>query len=240
MRDATGGIVGVMEIAKDLTALKAVEEQQRLLTRADEREAVAMDLHDNTLQALHGAVLLLSALERQQDTDGEAARAVAAQVREQLSAAIQQLRGRVLELREGPKPLSGLVDGLTRLAQQVRANVRTDVDVDIDTALDRLLPADYVDHLLAIASEAMFNAVRHARANRLQLLLHRSAQGVVLSIGDDGAGFETSQPVRLDAQGLANMALRARQLRGEFSVRSRLGHGTEVCVEVPLATHAHS
>jgi signal transduction histidine kinase len=72
MRDPTANIIGVMDIAKDLSALKAVEEQQRLLSRAEEREAIAMDLHDNTLQALHGAVLLLSALERQPDADVQA------------------------------------------------------------------------------------------------------------------------------------------------------------------------
>ena len=96
MRDASGAVVGVMEIAKDLTALKAVEEQQRQLSRVEEREAIAMDLHDNTLQALHGAVLLLAAVERQTDADIEFVRAAAGQVRGQLTGAIEQLRGRVL------------------------------------------------------------------------------------------------------------------------------------------------
>ena len=51
-----------------------------------------MDLHDNTIQALHGAVLLLSAVERQTDADLEYMRTAARQVREQLSDAILQLR----------------------------------------------------------------------------------------------------------------------------------------------------
>ncbi|MBV8715310.1 MAG: GAF domain-containing protein [Chloroflexi bacterium] len=234
MRDTTGSIVGVLEIAKDLTALKAFEEQQRKLSRAEEREAIAMDLHDNTLQTLHGAVLLLSALERQGGADPEYVRTAAGQVREQLTTAIQELRSRVLELRDKDAPRPGLVAGLQRLAEQVRSNVRTQVDLAIEPELESLIPAEYVDHLLAIANEAMFNAVRHARATRLQLELSRQHHALELAVWDDGTGFDTTRPSRTDAQGLANMSARARQLRGQLAVASRLGHGTEVRVQVPL------
>lgn len=232
MRHASGATVGVMEIAKDLTTLKAIEEQQRELSRIEEREAIAMDLHDNTLQALHGAVLLLSAMERT-EADLDYLRSRTTQVREQLAAAIQQLRGRVLELRDGESSRPGLVASLERLANQVRSNVRTLVDVQIDPDVESLILPTHIDHLLAVASEAMFNAVRHGRASAVQLRLSRTEQGVALSISDDGSGFDTSRPNRPDAQGLANMSARARQVGGHLVVTSRPSEGTVVRLDVP-------
>lgn len=232
MRQASGATVGVMEIAKDLTTLKAIEAQQRQLSRIEERESIAMDLHDNTLQALHGAVLLLSAIERT-EADVDYLRSRTTQVREQLSVAIQQLRGRVLELRDGQSPRPGLVAGLQRLGNQVRSNVRTLVDVQVDPDVESLVPPEQIDHFLAIASEAMFNAVRHGRASTVQLRLSHTEDGVALSVSDDGSGFDTSRPNRADAQGLANMSARARQVGGRVVVASRPGEGTVVRVEVP-------
>jgi PAS domain S-box-containing protein len=233
MRDETGAVIGVMGIAKDLSAFKAVEQQQRALSRLAERESLAMDLHDNTIQALHGAVLLLSAVERQTDADLDYMRGAARLVREQLSDAIQQLRNRVLDLSESAQARPRLVTGLERLADQVRSNVRIRVDVDIDPALESVLSPEQVDHVLALASEALFNAVRHAGATRLTLRLIRQNRRAVLVVSDDGMGFDTSAR-RSRGHGLTNMSARARQLHARLGVVSTPGKGTEVRVEVPL------
>jgi PAS domain S-box-containing protein len=233
MRDESGSVIGVMGIAKDLSALKAVQQQQRMLSRLAERESLAMDLHDNTIQALHGAVLLLSAVERQTDADLEFMRNAARQVREQLTDTIQQLRHRVLDLNSNPDGSSQLVVGLERLVEQVRSNVRVWVEVDLDTTVEQLLSQDQVEHVLALASEALFNAVRHAAATSLALHLTRRNRAVVLLVADDGVGFDTSTR-RSGGQGLANMAARARQMKAQFSVTSTPGVGTEVRVEVPV------
>ena len=232
LRDEDGGVIGVMGIAKDLSALKAVEARDRMLSRLAEREALAMDLHDNTIQALHGAVMLLSAVERQTDADLDFMRTAARQVREQLSDAIQELRNRVLGLNSSPETQLQLVGGLERLAEQVRSNVRVRVDVDIDTRLESRLSPPQVEHLLALASEALFNAVRHASASTLNLRLIRQNRRVVLSVADDGVGFDTSRR-RAGGHGLANMSERARQLGARLTVVSTPGAGTEVRVEVP-------
>ncbi|HEY2594222.1 MAG TPA: GAF domain-containing protein, partial [Chloroflexota bacterium] len=205
VRDEGGAIVGVMSIDKDLSALKAVEQQQRLLSRLAERELLAMHLHDNTIQALHGAVLLLSAVERQTDADLDFMRSAARDVREQLSDAIQELRNRLLDLSPSPDEGPRLVTGLERLAHQVRSNVRLHVEVDVDPEVEGLLQPDQVEHLLALASEALFNAVRHAGATRLTLKLTRQGQRIVLVIADNGVGFDTPARAR-SGHGLTNMA----------------------------------
>jgi PAS domain S-box-containing protein len=233
MRDEHGAVIGVMTIAKDLSALKAAEQQQRIVSRLAERESLAMDLHDNTIQALHGAVLLLSAVERQTDADLDYMRSAAREVRQQLSDAIQELRNRVLDLSPGRDEGPRLVSGLERLAHQVRSNVRVGVDVDIDPEVERVLTPEQVAHLLPLASEALFNAVRHAGATRLTLRLTRHGQRVVLIIADNGVGFDTSAHGS-KGRGLSNMATRAVRLQAQLGVVSTPGAGTEVRVEVPV------
>jgi signal transduction histidine kinase len=101
------------------------------------------------------------------------------------------------------------------------------------TTVEQLLSQDQVEHVLALASEALFNAVRHAAATSLALHLTRRNRAVVLLVADDGVGFDTSTR-RSGGQGLANMAARARQMKAQFSVTSTPGVGTEVRVEVPV------
>jgi PAS domain S-box-containing protein len=236
LRDETGAVIGVLSLAKDLSALKAVEEHRRMLSRLDERESLAMDLHDNTIQALHGASLLLSAAERRTDTDLDQLRATARQVREQLGDAIEQLRQRVLDLRVHPRTSYSLGDGLRRLAEQVCANLRLHVELDIDPDLDAVVPCHAIEDLLAIAREATFNAVRHAGATVLRLRVHAERGRLELIVRDNGAGFDTASADMFAGQGLANMSARAQQLHGTLVVVSGRGAGTEVRLEVPLGT----
>jgi PAS domain S-box-containing protein len=232
MHDEDGSVIGLMGIAKDLSALKAVEQQQRKLSRLAEREALAMDLHDNTIQALHGAVLLLSAVERQTDADLDYMRSAARLVREQLSEAIQQLRRRVLDLNPNPQTRPRLVAGLERLVDQVRTNVRVRVEFDVDREIETLLSPEQTEQLLGLASEALYNAVRHAGAACLRLHLTRQQHRVVLVVADDGVGFDTTRASA--GHGLANMSARAERLQAHLAVLSAPGAGTEVRVEVPV------
>jgi PAS domain S-box-containing protein len=233
LRDENGAVIGMMGIAKDLSALKAVEQQRHMLSRLAERESLAMDLHDNTIQALHGAVLLLSAVERQTDADLEFMRTAARQVREQLSDAIEQLRNRVLSLSSSCDRQPRLAAGLDRLVQQVRSNVQIRVDVDVDTCLEPLMTPEQVEDVLALASEALFNAVRHADASAVALHLTRRNQSAVLVVADDGVGFDTSCR-GASGNGLRNMSARARRMQAHFSVTSAPGAGTRVRVEIPV------
>ena len=83
----------------------------------------------------------------------------------------------------------------------------------------------------------MSNVIRHAGASKVMIRLTRIEEKLVLTIRDNGCGFnpaateaENSGPA--EGQGLRNMAERAQLLGGRLLVASSPGHGTEVCVEV--------
>jgi signal transduction histidine kinase len=102
---------------------------------------------------------------------------------------------------------------------------------------DRFLDPGRTHSILYIAREAMSNVIRHAGASKVMIRLARIEEKLVLTIRDNGRGFnlaatdaENSGPA--EGQGLRNMAERAQLLGGRLLVVSSPGHGTEVSVEV--------
>jgi signal transduction histidine kinase len=87
--------------------------------------------------------------------------------------------------------------------------------------------------LLCIAQEAMNNVVKHAGARRLEVQLDQTSGQIVMSIKDDGVGFDAQRP-RFGHFGMIGMAERAREIRANLSIDSKLGHGTVLSVVLPL------
>ena len=232
--DEAGAIIALMGIAKDLSALKAVEEQREVLARLEERDAIAMELHDDTIQALHGAVLSLAAAERSAARDAERMRATVHQVRDQLNSTIQDLRN-YLELRGCQTSRRGLSAGLMGIARQVRLDPDVAVDLEIDESVAAFADdAQLVDQLLAIAREATSNAVRHSQARSLAIRLFQENHQLVLVVLDNGRGLDPKAIGASSGRGLDNMLERARLIGARLCVSSPPGAGTQVRVELPV------
>lgn len=210
--------------------LRHSEEQLRQVL--DERERMAQDLHDSTIQSLFAIGL---DLERSQ-------RLVPARPHEvvtQLGAAIaglnmviRDLRGYILGLeapisngREFESALTSLVNSMNS-SHQLRFRLQVDPQ-----AADRLTP-EQSEHLLPIAREAMSNSLRHAAARTGTLSLQLQDGRVRLTVEDDGVGFHPPT-VQQHGHGLKNMEARARKLGGLFKVTSEPGQGTCVVCELP-------
>ena len=84
----------------------------------------------------------------------------------------------------------------------------------------------------ASISEAITNAVRHARASRIDLTLGRTADDVELTVADDGVGIPDT--AELDAHGIAGMRERALLAGGRLTLSSGPEEGTRVCLLLPL------
>jgi signal transduction histidine kinase len=89
--------------------------------------------------------------------------------------------------------------------------------------------------LFRITQEALTNVRKHAHARRVEIGLRRRADKLILSIQDDGSGFEPRPPVRNgQTHGLIGMRERARLLGGRLQVSSSQGQGTRVTARVPV------
>jgi signal transduction histidine kinase len=88
--------------------------------------------------------------------------------------------------------------------------------------------------LFRVLQECLSNTVKHAQAKKVAVKLHFAPEAILLSVKDDGAGFDPQSP-RPGHYGLINMRERAMKLGGEVTIDSSPGQGAQVTFSVPLS-----
>ena len=130
----------------------------------------------------------------------------------------------------------GLTAALANLAADVRR--RHGLDIRLSFADEPDVPATTKDGLVLISREALHNVVKHARADRVDIVLDVLAGETVLLITDDGHGFDAAMP-RPGHFGLKSMRERAATVGGTLELVSVLGGGTQIrtCITVRSERH---
>ncbi|MFQ5425917.1 MAG: GAF domain-containing protein, partial [Gaiellales bacterium] len=194
-----------------------------------ERRRLARELHDETGQVLTSIVLGIGAVKDAETMEG--CMAAADRLREQATAALEDVRRLAFELR--PKALDdfGLEPALTRLVEDMRD--RIGVAIDLEANLGDRLPEEVEGALYRTVQESLTNVVKHAGARRVSLLVTRRGPNVVAIVEDDGSGFSPEEVGR-DHFGLFGMRERLALLGGELTVESSPGQGTTVRASVPV------
>lgn len=204
----------------------------RELAVLQERERIAQDLHDGSIQSLYAVSLALEDGEELMHSDPVAAS-------QRIEHAIESIHGTIAEIREfitGLDPEARVpVDLPAELAELADAFERsTLIEVALSADASISLDADETLQLVQLTREAMSNVARHAEATSLRVDLASRHGSVRLSIIDDGRGFDTSASQRPGHHGLTNMHARAEALGGSLAIQSGPG-GTSVVFEMPRA-----
>lgn len=199
--------------------------------RAKERERIARDLHDTLLQSTQGLILGMQAMADATPAD--------APVRRQLDhllmradAAVTEGRDKVMALRSGPER-EALADALRAMAEELST---PGLPVSFRcTGIARALPAPVTEEIFQIGREAMRNAVAHAGANRIEVLLSYEPEQLRLRVEDDGCGMAEvlERGARPGRWGLKGMHERAEGIGGTLRVESPAGAGTQVELLLP-------
>jgi signal transduction histidine kinase len=210
-----------------MTARSVEADRLRHSLRSAERERTrwARELHDETLQGLGALRVLLRAGLRSDDGLEQAAR----QASDQVSTEIANLRALITELRPAALDEVGLAAALAGLGRRSREVDGLDVAVQVETAVDELDP-DLQTAIYRLAQEALTNVGKHAKAGRVDVRVQRSAEGVRVSVADDGAGFDRSAPT--EGYGLAGMQERAALMGGHLELTTS-PRGTTVLAVFP-------
>ncbi len=206
-------------------------EQVERVSVLEERQRIRMDLHDGVMQSLYGVGLLLEDIAERVDSEPARAKDQLWRSIDRLNAAIADLRGYVLGLRQVQASDQPLTESLPLLADQARSNALIDVDVQISPDAARRLDQPRREAAYYIAADALGNIARHARARHASVHLFDASGGVVLQIADDGVGFDFEAST--SGHGLHNMRERAFAVGGTLRVESQPGRGARVRLELP-------
>jgi two-component system sensor histidine kinase UhpB len=206
------------------------EESMRRVLGAQEAERlrVAQELHDEVGQNLTAALLQLARVRKRAGPELEPEVGAAT---ETVRANLDDLRRIAQRLR--PQALDEL--GLTSALSQFSARLSAQAGLEIDARLDSHLPPLTREEELVIyrvAQEALTNVVRHAGAERSELVLERAPDRLTLRVADDGRGFEGDSEA---SGGIRGMHERAALIHADLRVGRRDGGGTEVVLHVPLS-----
>lgn len=207
-------------------------ERSRELTIAEERSRLAHELHDAVSQKLFSLRLTAQAVSSLIDRDPARAKGELQQVADLAAEAADELRAAVVELRPAALDEDGLVHTLrTHIQVLDRAH---SAHVTFDSCGLRALPAAQEEAMLRVAQEALHNALRHSGADRVDVTVARRGQGAVLSVTDNGKGFEPRTVRRAGRHlGLVSMRDRSSGVGGRLTVQSAPGQGTTIEMEVP-------
>lgn len=210
----------------------AAATRSRLEERMNERERIARDLHDTLLQGVQGVVFKIHAVTERMP----AAEPVRASIRQALDRAedvIREARDRVSGLR-GSRDSTDLATALTGAANALAAEHNVKFQSLIRGQAVPLHPV-VADESLLLATEALTNAFRHAKAAHVELevIYHRDEFGIC--VRDDGVGIDERILWRGSEGhhfGLVGMRERARRMRARLDIWTRGGAGTEVDLRI--------
>jgi signal transduction histidine kinase len=195
-----------------------------------ERTRIARDIHDTLAQGFVGISMQLESVrETFSGAPAEAARHLE-RARELVRESLAEARRSVRELRPRALEQSNLASALAELAQGL-TNGKT-VILFHSSGAPRPVAFHAEDNLFRIAQEAVTNALKHAGARRIDILLEHRRRSVRLTVRDDGRGFDPGATPSDAGFGLVGMRERAEALGGELSVGAATGGGAEVSIEV--------
>jgi len=252
-----GEVMGLVGISTDITerkrvedALKAHETQLEALvtartaevselmahleaTREEEKRAIARELHDDLGSALTALNMHLAILFQQMPADSRLVdRSV--QIKGLLTSVTQTTRRIQAGLRPDKLDIFGIKTAIAE--QALEFENYTGVSCRVDLPDEELSYPPQIDiALFRMVQEALNNIAKHAKANRVEIVLDDTDDHVVLSIRDDGVGIEASQKAGTVTHGLRGMRERAGYLGGDVKIISAAGKGTSIVITLPKA-----
>ena len=218
------------EVLRRAQAELAIGTQKRIAL--EEQQRLARELHDSVSQALYGISLGINTTLTLFNMDRTRVLEALNYALSLTHAGLTEMRALIFELRPESLEMEGLVVALTKQVDALRA--RAGIEGNLSLCGEPDVPFAIKEALYRIGREAMHNAVKHARPQRLDVRLTREPESLCLEVCDNGIGFDplAAYPGHL---GLRSMRERAQSVDGMLEIVSAPGCGTQIRARIPIA-----
>lgn len=198
--------------------------QLRSLAAAEERSRIARDLHDRLGQYLTYIAMEIERINHQQPIRE------LSDLHKEVQGAVSEFRDTLLELRTAVSSEKPLNIVLTEVVGRFRNRSKLEVTLEVPPIGERL-PARIENEFLRICQEALTNVDKHANASRVHVTWKITNGIGVLTVQDDGRGFNPAKGIRGTAFGLVGMRERASSVGAMLTISSSPGDGTKITVQ---------
>jgi signal transduction histidine kinase len=208
-----------------------LSEQLQKLAQSRERDRIGMELHDGVIQSVYAVGMKLEIMRGQFPMTPEQEKQYQGII-EDLNQIIEDIRLYIRNLRTARDEQATFGQRLDNLARHFKDFSQVDVILDVPSSL-RTLNEKQRHSLSQIAREALSNVARHAEATQVKVKVREVGNNLVMTIADNGKGFDPDKIDNPNSFGLRNMDQRARRLGGTLLIESN-SNGTTVSVQVPF------
>jgi PAS domain S-box-containing protein len=242
VRNAQGRPIALVGVSRDITDQKQAQEElrrreaelalashERAIT--EERQRLARELHDSVSQALYGISLGVNTALTLLDADRDKVIEALNYSLSQTQTALAEMRALIFALRPEALATEGVVAALGRETAALIA--RRDVEIELNLCDEPDVSLAVKEVLYRIAQEAMRNAVKHTRCNRMTVRMTLEGDGLSLEVSDNGGGFDpqAAYPGHL---GLRSMRERVTSVGGSLDISSPPDRCTQIRAHIPI------
>lgn len=199
---------------------------------ADERQRLAREMHDGVAQDIASLGYLIDAIAGRATDETQAQQLQ--MLRDRVTKVVAEVRRSVMNLRTSIGENESLGAAISAIARHLSEASGIPIRVRLDEQPARLRP-EVEAELFRIAQEAMNNAVKHARANSIDVLCHVYPPQARITVTDDGTGLQQG---RDDSHGLKIMRERAKLIGADLTVRDNASRGLTVSVALRSPIYA--
>ncbi|CAN5786561.1 ATP-binding protein [soil metagenome] len=226
------------QVQQSLTLQKAIVTEQDIATKAiivaeeNERKRIAADLHDGIGQMMSAAKMNLSVFENELRFTSQEQKTSFENVIGLIDESCKEIRSVSHQMMPNALLKSGLASAVKEFIEKIDTRI-IKVSMHAEGLNERI---DYNTEtvLYRVVQECVNNVLKHAHSNQLDISLIKDADGISVTIEDNGIGFNSSDKLKFEGIGLKNIISRIKYLKGSIEFDSSPGKGTLVAIHVPI------
>lgn len=225
-----------LKVEDEIKLKQIILEQQEITTKSvldaeeKERQRIASELHDGVGQLMTAAKMNLGALEGELNLDTDKKKTAYQKIMDLITESGKEVREVSHNLMPNVLLKKGLSNAVQEFLNKIDARV-IKVNLHAEGIQDKI-DANTESVLYRVIQECVNNVIKHSQASHLDISIQNDAEGIAVSIEDNGVGFDVASS-KGNGLGLGNMKTRIEFLKGSIDIDSAPGKGTLVAIFVP-------